>query len=169
MPPTPGHSLTATGTDLSPIQPGWYEACSDKCEFVIDTTRVPPNCFFEVDDFEADWEFRKPFDFIYGRCLGGSVRDFPRLFQRIYQNLNKGGWVEFVDFAAEIFADDDTLKQAPNLVEWERLLEEASIRFGKQLYTAPKLKQWMIDAGFKNVKEEIYKVCLYLCLEVMRD
>lgn len=88
------------------------------------------------------------------------MRNFTLLFKRINQNLNKGGWVEFVDFAAEIFADDDTLKQAPNLVELEKLLEEASLKFGKQLYTAPKLKQWMVDAGFKNVKEDVYKVGL---------
>jgi SAM-dependent methyltransferase len=41
------------GTDLSPIQP----------------TSVPPNCSFVVENIEADWMFRKPFDYIHSRVL----------------------------------------------------------------------------------------------------
>ncbi|KAH8661000.1 S-adenosyl-L-methionine-dependent methyltransferase, partial [Ilyonectria robusta] len=37
-------SAEVLGTDLSPIQPKW----------------TPPNCFFEVDDYEEDWVYRKP-------------------------------------------------------------------------------------------------------------
>lgn len=131
-----------TGTDLSPIQPGW----------------VPPNCFFEVNDYESPWDFSKPFDFIHGRSLGGSIRDVPQLFQRSLQNLNKGGWLEFDDFAIQFFSDDNSLEKAPHLVEWVKLLDEASTKFGKLLDIAENSKQGMIDAGFKNVREEVYKV-----------
>ena len=87
--------------------------------------------------------------------------DFPRLYQRIIANLKPGGWVEMMDFAAEQFySDDDTVQRAKNLNEWCKLLNEASEKFGKELDVARLHKQRMIDAGFKNVKEEIYKVCL---------
>ncbi|RMJ22390.1 Methyltransferase [Aspergillus sp. HF37] len=135
---------TIIGTDLSPIQPGW----------------VPPNCYFELNDFESPWEFSKPFDFIHGRTLAGSVRDFPQLFERTLENLNPGGWAEFVDFICQAWSDDDSLKKAPNVVKWIKLLNEASDRFGKSMNVALRYKQWMIDAGFKDVREEAYKVPL---------
>jgi len=52
-------SAQVIGNDLSPIQPVW----------------TPPNCAFEIDDFEAEWPFGIPFDYIHGRELAGSVRD----------------------------------------------------------------------------------------------
>lgn len=122
--------------------------------------RVPPNCYFEVDDFESDWEFSRPFDFIHARALAGSVRSFPNLFRRIMDNLNPGGWVEMVEIPAEFFSDDDSIQRAPMLRDWARLQNEACSKFGKDMNVAGKHKQRMIDAGFKNVKEEIYKVCV---------
>lgn len=121
---------------------------------------MPPNCYFEVDDYESDWSFSRPFDFIHGRELTGSVRDYPELFRRIKNNLVPGGWAEMGEVAAEAFSDDDSLQRAPNLREWMRLQEEAGLKFGKKMNVAQHYKQWMIDAGFKNVKEEVYKVYL---------
>lgn len=120
--------------------------------------RVPPNCYFEVDDFESDWAFSKPFDFIHARALSGSVKDFTGLFQRIINHLKPGGWVEVADFPTIFFSDDGTLEKGPNLKEWARLLIVASKKFGKPMDVAQNHKQWLIDAGFKNVKEEVYKV-----------
>ncbi|RMJ22196.1 Methyltransferase [Aspergillus sp. HF37] len=133
------------GTDLSPIQPRW----------------VPPNCSFEVNDYESDWGFTKPFDFIHARNLQGSVRDLLSLYQHIKNNLNPGGWVEMVDFAGDgFFSDDGSMQRAPNLTEWFRLHHEASAKFGKDFDVARHHPQRMIDAGFKNVKEDVYKVPL---------
>ncbi|RJE25337.1 Methyltransferase [Aspergillus sclerotialis] len=136
---------TVIGIDLSPIQSDW----------------APPNCYFQVDDFESPWDFwdfSKPFDFIHAGNLAGSVKDFPHLLQQAKNTLNPGGWFEFVDFAPEPFADDDTLQGAPNLCEMSRFCNEASIKFGKKLRVTDSYKQWMIDAGFKDVKEHVYKV-----------
>lgn len=57
-----------------------------------------------------------------------------------------------------IYADDDTIKDAPNVVEWCNLLNEAGDKTGKSADSAHLYKQWMQDAGFHNVKEEMYKV-----------
>ncbi|KAL2870374.1 class I SAM-dependent methyltransferase [Aspergillus lucknowensis] len=130
------------GTDLSPIQPSW----------------VPPNCQFEIDDFELHWNFSQPFDLIHMRGIEGSVKDFRKLFNQAHNNLNPGGWFEICDFTVGVFSDDDTADKATNLQQWRALLVEASQKFGKQFSVAPNYKQWMSDAGFKNVVEEIYKV-----------
>lgn len=133
---------TVKGTDLSPIQPVY----------------VPLNCYFEVDDFESSWEFAHKFDFIHARNLGGSVRDWPGLYQSMTSYLNPGGWVEIVDYSVFLYSDDDSLERAPNVKKWLSLLDEASSKFGKKIDVAHKQKQWMIDSGLKDVREEIYKV-----------
>ncbi|KAL2822794.1 S-adenosyl-L-methionine-dependent methyltransferase [Aspergillus cavernicola] len=131
-----------TGTDLSPIQPTW----------------VPPNCRFEIDDFELRWNFSQSFDYIHMRAIEGSVKDFNRLFKQAHDNLTPGGWFEICDFPVGVFSDDDTAEKATNMQQWRELLVEASGKFGKQFSVANNYKQWMTDAGFKNVQEEIYKV-----------
>ncbi|KAL4864719.1 hypothetical protein BDV12DRAFT_7925 [Aspergillus spectabilis] len=131
-----------TGTDLSPIQPTW----------------VPPNCRFEIDDFELDWNFSQPFEYIHMRGIEGSVKDFHKLFKQAHENLTPGGWFEICDFTVGVFSDDDTAQKATNMQRWRDLLVEASEKFGKQFSVAGNYKQWMTDAGFKDVQEEIYKV-----------
>ncbi|KAL4886804.1 S-adenosyl-L-methionine-dependent methyltransferase [Aspergillus karnatakaensis] len=131
-----------TGTDLSPIQPTW----------------VPPNCRFEIDDYELDWNFSQPFEYIHMRGIEGSVKDFQKLFKQANDNLTRGGWFEICDFTVGVFSDDDTAQKATSLQKWRDLLVEASGKFGKQFSVAGNYKQWMADAGFTDVHEEIYKV-----------
>jgi trans-aconitate methyltransferase len=139
-------SAAVIGTDLSPIQPGM----------------VPPNCVFYVDDFDSEWTFGpdEAFDFIHGRGIGGSVNDFGLLYSRIYDNLKPGGWVEIQEHETNIYSDNDpNLEKVPNLVKCTALCNEASARFGKSISIASEQKQHMIDAGFHDVRDDIYKVC----------
>ncbi|KAB8208576.1 S-adenosyl-L-methionine-dependent methyltransferase [Aspergillus parasiticus] len=130
------------GTDLSPIQPAW----------------VPPNLEFFVDDVEADWTFKRDyFDFIRACDLAGSIADWPKLLRQAYSHMKPGGWLELSDFEMEHFSDDDTLDLAPSLGEWFRLLIEASARFNRPMKVATDHQRNMIDAGFTDVKEKIYK------------
>jgi hypothetical protein len=47
---------------------------------------VPPNLKFQVDDIEADWAYEdSPFDFIHGRYLAASIKDFPKLVKQCYK------------------------------------------------------------------------------------
>ncbi|OJJ64179.1 hypothetical protein ASPSYDRAFT_84202 [Aspergillus sydowii CBS 593.65] len=131
-----------TGTDLSPIQPKW----------------IPPNCRFEIDDFELQWNFSYRFDLIHMRGIEGSVKDFDQLFKQAHNNLTPGGWFEICDFTVGVFSDDDSAEKATNMQRWRELLIEASTKFGKLLGVANNYKQWMVDAGFQNVQEDIYKV-----------
>jgi SAM-dependent methyltransferase len=136
------------GTDLSPIQPA----------------DVPINCQFYVDDFESEWTFdqNEAFDFIHGRAIGGSVSDFGLLYSRIYDNLKPGGWAEFQEYEASIYSenqDDAELPTCPNVDKWVGLCTEASDKFGKTLHVVPKQKQHLIDAGFQDIHDDVYKVC----------
>lgn len=133
------------GNDLSPIQPAW----------------VPANCKFIVDDAESDWIYRpeEAFDYIHGRSLGGSIRDWDRLYRQIYQNLKPGGWLEMQEYEVWIRSEDDPeLLNAPVIAQWQELVDKASIMFGKRLNIAESVKQRFIDAGFEDVRDDVYKV-----------
>ncbi|KAK7417580.1 hypothetical protein QQZ08_011585 [Neonectria magnoliae] len=80
---------TVIGNDLSPIQPCW----------------LPPNVRFLIDDVEEDWNEPEPYDYIHCRYMAGSIKDWPRLFQQIFDNLKPGGWVEFRETANTKFVN----------------------------------------------------------------
>ncbi|KAK2761334.1 hypothetical protein FQN54_001856 [Arachnomyces sp. PD_36] len=130
------------GNDLSPIQPGW----------------VPPNLQFEIDDFEAEWPYSRPFDYIHGRELAGSVADFDRLFKQAFNALKPGGYLEMQSFLIQIFTDDNTLDKAVHTVPWVNHLQEASVKFGKPMANVPEWEDKMISAGFEDVTCKIVKV-----------
>ncbi|KAJ3516590.1 hypothetical protein NM208_g14824 [Fusarium decemcellulare] len=135
-------SAEVISTDLSPIQPGW----------------TPPNCIFEVDDFESDWPYRKPFDFIHARELEGCIGNEKRLFDQAFQHLAPGGYVEFQATYARFLSDDDTAKEATNAQFWLKTLIDGLAQFGKPLDCAIGWKEKMEAAGFFNVQQEIRKV-----------
>lgn len=74
--------------------------------------RVPPNCRFEIDNFEEEWNFSRPFDFIHGRELEGSIRDHDRLFAQCFRNLSPEGFLEMKSMQVEFSSDDGTHTKA---------------------------------------------------------
>lgn len=136
------------GTDLSPIQPSW----------------APPNCRFFIDDVESDWTFSpaERFDYIHARSMGGGIADWPRLLRQSYQHLRPGGWFEAQEFETLLLSDDGTHERATILEEWQRTLNQASIKFGKPMNIASTIPQCMAEQGFVNVTDDVYKVCCVL-------
>lgn len=137
-------NATVVGTDLSPIQPRW----------------VPPNVQFYVEDCEAPWTFseNEKFDFIHGRALCGGIADWPRFYHQALENLEPGGWMEMQDHECWVNSDDGGMDRATGALEWVREVDKASRSFNKPMNIAHEHKQWMIDAGFEDVREEIKKV-----------
>ncbi|KAM0311055.1 hypothetical protein ACHAO8_007488 [Botrytis cinerea] len=138
-------SAEVTGTDLSPIQPGW----------------VPPNCKFMIDDAENEWLFsnNRQFDLIHWRVLASSISDWPKFFSQAYTHVRPGGWVEAQEHEVHIESDDGTDLNAGDLQRFFGLIDEASVKNGKMMdEVAGNQKQWMIDAGFVDVHDQVYKV-----------
>ncbi|TQB77161.1 hypothetical protein MPDQ_004561 [Monascus purpureus] len=121
-------------------------------------SEAPPNCRFEIDDYEQDWHYSLPFDYIHARDLDGSVKDYDRLFSQAYRNLAPGGYFEIVSIHLITTSDDGTHLNAKNFVENHELIYEASRKFGKVLKTGPEWKDKLIKAGFVDVHEKISKV-----------
>ncbi|KAI9046043.1 class I SAM-dependent methyltransferase [Aspergillus affinis] len=126
--------------------------------WAIEMAEVPPNLHFEVDDFEADWSHDTQFDFIHARDLQGSVSNYDRLVIQAYDQLNPGGWFEFAEVDLIVCGDDDTIQQAKSLKECTRLVKEASARMGRLMGTATEHIQRLSNAGFVNIREDVYKM-----------
>jgi ubiquinone/menaquinone biosynthesis C-methylase UbiE len=137
-------SAEVIGTDLSPIQPTW----------------VAPNCNFIVDNAEAVWPYTplESFDLVHWRVLAGSIKDWPALYCEAYKHVKPGGWIEAQEHEVGVFSDDGTDEKAVDIKKWFSLLNEASLKFGKKLSVAQEQKQLMIDAGFVDVRDDVYKV-----------
>ncbi|KAH7336594.1 S-adenosyl-L-methionine-dependent methyltransferase [Rhexocercosporidium sp. MPI-PUGE-AT-0058] len=131
------------GTDLSPIQPSW----------------VAPNCKFIVDDVEDDWVYSN-FDFVHGRGMAGSIKDWEKLYRQIFENLNPGGFLEMQEYETWIRSDDGTLDNCPCITEWQQKVDDASRAFGKRMNVASEQKNKMIAAGFEDVTEVVQKLPL---------
>lgn len=139
---------TVVGTDLSPIQPSW----------------IPPNLEFFVDDVENLWSYNsnETFDYIHGRAMSGSIKDWSKLYNQAFTHLKPGGWLEMQEYETWGKSDDGTLENATHLLEWQAKINDASATFGKEMNVAETHKQRLIDAGFVDVKDEIYKVIALL-------
>ncbi|KAJ5864248.1 uncharacterized protein N7529_006164 [Penicillium soppii] len=137
-------SAEVIGTDLSPIQPSW----------------VPPNCRFIVDDAEADWLYSRsqPFDYIHARDMGGAIADWSRLLAQSFQHLRPGGWIELCEFEVMLRSDDDSIAIAPTLCEFLGHLVLASMQFKRPMNIAEHHRRHLIEAGFEDVRDEVYKV-----------
>ncbi|KAJ5467328.1 hypothetical protein N7475_005080 [Penicillium sp. IBT 31633x] len=134
-------SAHVVGNDISPIQPTW----------------VAPNIEFIVEDFEGEWEYEKNhFDFIHARCLAGCVADWPGFISRIYDHLKPGGYFESHESAVWARSDDGSLKEGSALMEWQQALNFAGEKTGRELNIYHKLKDWLIEAGFEDVKLSVY-------------
>lgn len=91
------------GTDLSPVQPGMQ----------------PDNCRFEIDDCMSEWVYpENHFDFIHIRGLFGSISDWPQLYQRCYEHMEPGGWLEQVEWSIQNRSADGSLSPDSTLARW---------------------------------------------------
>lgn len=129
------------GVDLSPIQPLF----------------VPPNACFEVDDIEASWTWKTPFDLIHCRMMTGSVKNWPRLIEQSFENLTPGGWLQLADGVFPIRSDDGTMTESSAVLKWARLFTEALSLAGQRIDSALQYKEQLEAAGFVDVEEVVYK------------
>ncbi|OAA57144.1 Methyltransferase type 11 [Akanthomyces lecanii RCEF 1005] len=129
------------GVDLSPIQPSY----------------VPPNVRFIIDDVEDEWDYPSQLDFVFGRMLVGSISNWPKLMAQSYDNLRSGGWLELQDIVLQPQCADGTLKEDSFIKKWADEMLTATANINRYADSGLFYKQQMIDAGFVNVTEVVYK------------
>ncbi|KAK5081567.1 hypothetical protein LTR05_007698 [Lithohypha guttulata] len=129
------------GIDLSPTQPSF----------------VPPNCKFEVDDYESEWTFKQRFNLVHGRMMLTSIERPEELFKNTYDSLVPGGWFELQDLYMPIPSDDGTT-EGTTWDDWNNGLELAIQRIGRDTRLPARYEGLMIQTGFINVEKRIYKL-----------
>ncbi|KAK5170131.1 uncharacterized protein LTR77_004715 [Saxophila tyrrhenica] len=126
-----------TGTDVSPIQPGW----------------VPPNAFFEIDDFNVEWLDENKFDLVHARELLGTCPDWPALYRRAFRAIKPGGWFEQHEPGLFFLSDHVEFGEDSPYVQWNTTMYDAGIKSGMRFDIGDKIKGRMEEAGFINVTE----------------
>ncbi|KAK6500937.1 hypothetical protein TWF506_003695 [Arthrobotrys conoides] len=131
------------GNDLSPIQPRW----------------VPPNLTFEVDDVEKEWTHKpNSFDLVYIRYMVGSIKDWPNLLKQAFTAVKPGGYVELLEPDSTLRSDDGSFPEDSALAEWGRLFVGGARGIGAPLDDTPKFSEYIRDAGFVDISQEIFKL-----------
>ncbi|KAK3389162.1 S-adenosyl-L-methionine-dependent methyltransferase [Podospora didyma] len=128
-------SAIVTGTDLSPIQSTW----------------VPPNVHFEIDDANSEWSFPKNhFDLIHARTVSGAIQSWPAFLSQCFSHCKPGGFIEMVEGRADFFCDDDTLNDTTATWRWLEEFRRLSRPLGFDI--TPKLPGLFKEAGFEDVE-----------------
>lgn len=87
------------------------------------------------------------------------MKEWPRLYQQAFEHIKPGGWIEVQEYETWIKSDDDPeLKNCTSVPEWQKVVNDASLLYGKKFNIAEEQKQRLIDAGFVDVKDDTYKV-----------
>ncbi|KAM0421281.1 hypothetical protein ACHAPT_011003 [Fusarium lateritium] len=128
------------GIDLSPSQPQF----------------VPPNVRFEIDDFDEEWTYSQPFDYIHSRMNNSSVTDWEEYIRQSFENLKPGGYLELQEFTLPL-SDDDTLTPDHALFQSMKHLGEAAAKSGRPFIDLNTLRALLEKAGFEDVQEHKFK------------
>lgn len=135
---------TVRGVDLYPPQQEW----------------VPPNCILEVDDITKNFTYKTKFDLIHLRQLFGSFSyaEWDKLYKRIYDNLEPGGWIEQLEQNPKVECDDGSAPPDEPVLGSYEVIKAAAEASGNPVTVYDQMKERIAKAGFRNVHEVVMKM-----------
>ncbi|KAF5709337.1 methyltransferase [Fusarium globosum] len=136
---------TGTGTDISPIQPGW----------------IPPNLRFDIEDCTQEWTFApNSQDYIHFRWLVGSIVDWDQLFKEAYRCLKPGGYIESHEALSRMDCDDGSITKKSAMHQWGKFFVEGGKKIGRSFTIVEDgvQRSAMEKAGFVNLEDRDFKV-----------
>lgn len=126
------------GTDISLIQP-----------------EGPHNCTWVKEDAEnQDWTLPTLFDYVHMRLVLSCFDDHRVVIRKVFDQLEPGGWLEMMDPTFEILCTDGT-STGTHIERFCNMLLEAGNAVGRSFTVAKMYKQWLLEAGFVDVVEEV--------------
>ena len=143
--------------DLSPHQTSW----------------VPPNLKFMVDDAESEWLYpQNHFDYVHTRHTIQAFKNWPLLMERAFayvllsisfrnsnfnhSHIKPGGWMECQELDHFPRCEDGTMEPDNWMVKYWDMVADGLVPFGVCFRDAPKLKGMMEAAGFINITERLF-------------
>lgn len=114
-----------------------------------------PNCEFIREDAEAsDWIFPYSFDYVHLRNIASCFNDTRLVFQRSFDHMTPGGWIECQDPSITAYFIDPSLVNSP-IARFASLVRSGLANIGRLGDRAPLYKAWMEEVGFVDVTERI--------------
>ena len=125
----------------------------------------PPNVEFVVHNAESDWTLAgyPKFDFVHGRLLTYGIHDWPKYFERAWDILEPGGWIENLepDFPPNVADENGDASEIPQgvsaFVDYFVSVAEAATKIGINTRSAQRFRNILQKQGFVNIKEERVK------------
>ena len=123
----------------------------------------PLNHRYVVADFEQDWPFQEPFDYIHGRMIIVAMRNHRKVIQQAYQHLCPGGWFELKDLelGPDGIVEDNppspAFRTLDGIVAWNAFMTEGCTKLGVDMMAAKKWPAWLEAAGFINISHKMFK------------
>ncbi len=74
------------------------------------------------------------------------------------RHIKPGGYFELQELEPRFASDDDTLLSDAVQTKWVNLLCEASSEFGRPIPLYTEYKNCLIEAGFEDVQEKVFKL-----------
>ncbi|KAF6836797.1 methyltransferase domain-containing protein [Colletotrichum musicola] len=144
-----------TGTGIWCIDFGDEHPDADVLGFDLSATQpefVPPNVRFEVDDLDNEWIYSKPFDYIHIRGMSGSVRNWPELLKKCFDNLKPGGYIELQEADSTILSADGSAERGA-FHKFLSYVSSALEVFGSPFIPLDELTSLLPPAGFVDVSD----------------
>lgn len=114
-----------------------------------------PNCLFLLENSETqDWIYPYQFDYIHLRAMSPCFQDIRTIFQRSFDHMKPGGWIELQDATRELQCIDDTARGTA-LEHWFQLLSLAGMAAGRDMDKAKHYRQQLLNAGYVDVTEVV--------------
>lgn len=104
--------------------------------------------------------YQQKFDFIHGRNLGTSIKDWPRFAKQMFEHASPGGWVELVDHGIrEMWYDDNSVPDNSAVALYMKHLSTSLEANGMNAdVSADFFKKILEDAGFIDIQVTVRKV-----------
>lgn len=127
---------------------------------IAETSSVPMNVFFEIEDAE-DWD-RPPdlYDLVHLRTMEGAFRDWRYIYECAYYSLKPGGWIELQDFDTTESSRRFSSQFSPDSPIHQLFgdIETAAAKSGRRRGTGHMDPHLFMDAGFVDVRVTEYQI-----------
>ncbi|KAK8108083.1 S-adenosyl-L-methionine-dependent methyltransferase [Apiospora kogelbergensis] len=124
------------GTDLSKIQP----------------ENTPANVEFIRDDAEEPWEFgpTTKFDYVHLRAVFSCFDDPKFVMRQAFENMNPGGWIEYMDGTVSVASMDGTVEEHANRLPRVVASYATVVDVHERKFAAP-MGTWCKDERLKHI------------------
>lgn len=77
---------------------------------------------------------------------------------KAFKHLAPGGWFEAQELSGAAFWDDDSVSPSNAFARYSDDITRASEYVNRSVLWPPQLKEWLVEAGFVDVEEKVFKI-----------